>query len=717
MFFNRRKFLKSTIAAGAFLATGVKLNFKAWASEQEKAPVELKYSYCNTCSSHCGLWIHVKNGRAWKVTGNEDHARSRGKLCARAHAGLAWIYDPGRVKTPLKRVGENQFQEISWEQAATEIGDKVQGIIAEHGPQGIVWKHNPRETGVFYGRRFLHALGSNTIMTHNAACNTTLAVGFGETIGRTPGADRNRTDYMMCIGRNYGEGIRTNEATQFMGALARGAKVVCVDPRLSATGALATEWVPIRPGTDLAFVLAMCNVLIKEDLYDKEFIANHTEGFEEFLAVIDEYTPEWAAAITDIDAETIKRLARELAAHAPKALVDPSWKGAFGTNYKNSTETARAVAYINALLGNIGQPGGLSLGASLETGLGNLDSERYPAPAAPTLPRIDGAGITGEYPLSRAQGLPHYVAEKAKQGLIKAWFIRHSNPVRNFPDYEHMRQGLLNSDLVVTIETHMTESALVSDYILPEPSYAEREEVIEQIGNSVSMRTVAVPKVHPETKSLDEIITLLAEKCGVGEYFNFTLDELNNARLAPLGLTTDELRQKGCVNQQTKPNELDTFKFFNQKFVDAGFSGVVQWIEPAVGTRVGADEFFILNGKQGYHSHTATANIPQLAQITKDYNSQRVWINATKAAALGIKDGDWINISSNNEAGRVQVKVTERIHPDAMFIPGGYGNKTPYYELSKQLGGVNPNDLVKYQLEPHIGHAMLQESIVKVSLA
>lgn len=717
MLLSRRTFLKATAAGALVAATNLKLDFEAWATEQEAAEVESKPSFCNVCSSHCGMWIHVKNGRPWRVSGHEEHDRSRGKLCARAHAGLAWIYDNARVKTPLKRVGPEEFEQISWEQASDEIGEKLRTVVANGESRGIFWGHNPRQSGVFYGTRFMHSLNSRTVVTHNAACNTAITCGFNNTMGRTPSSDLRRSRYLLLIGRNYGEGIRTSQATMFAEALSReDAKIVCVDPRLSASAALADEWIPIRPGTDMAFILTMCHVLIKEDLYDKEFIEEHAVGFDRFLETIDQYTPEWAAEITDIDADTIIRIARELAANRPSCFVDPSWKGAFGANYANCTETVRAVAYINALLGSIGQPGGLSIGSGMSPGFGSLDPEVHPVPATPTTPRLDGAGAGEEFPFAPIpQGLPHNIAKRAFDGEVKVGFIRHFNPVRNFPDYDFMKQGFESMEMLVVIETHMTETALCADYILPEPSFAEREEVVENHSNSVAIRTIAIPKVNPETKSLDEIIPLLAEKAGVGQYFNFTLDELNRARLAPLGITLEEMRERGTINVTTSPNSMLPFIFYNEGFAEHGFNGVASWLEPATGYKVEANQFRLLNGKQGYHSHTATANIPQLGQITLDYNSQRLWMNTSRAAELGINNNDWVELTSSLGTVQGQIMVTEKIHPDALFCPGGYGNRTPYFELSARIGGVSPNDLVPVQFEAISGHAMLQEVLVTVN--
>jgi thiosulfate reductase/polysulfide reductase chain A len=565
----------------------------------------------------------------------------------------------------------------------------------------------------------MHSLNSRTLVTHNAACNTAITCGFNNTLGRTPTSDLRRSNYMMLIGRNYGEGIRTSQATQFAEALTReDTKVVCVDPRMSASAALADEWIPIRPGTDLAFVLAMCHVLIRENLYDRAFIEEHAVGFDAFVATIDQYTPEWAAPITDIPAATIRRLAREMAASSPSCFVDPSWKGAFGANYANCTETVRAVAYINALLGSIGRPGGLSIGSSMSPGFGSLDPDRHPVPPVPTTPRLDGAGAGEAFPFAPIpQGLPHNLARNALAGEVRVGFIRHFNPERNFPDFDHMKRGFESMDMLVVLETHMTETALCADYILPECSFAEREEVIENHGNSIAIRTVAVAKVYPETKSLDEIVPLLAQSAGVGQFFNFTLEDLNRARLAPLGITLEEMRERGTINVTTAPNSMLPVRFYNENFVQHGFNGVAGWMAPATGLSLTGNQFRILNVKQGYHSHTATANIPQLGQITLDYNSQRLWMNASRAAALGIADNDWVQLTSSLGTVRGQVMVTERIHPDAIAVPGGYGNRTPFFELSARIGGVSPNDLVPFQLEAISGHAMLQEVIATVTRA
>jgi len=723
---TRRSLIKTGLTTGALLAASPLLDLKRWAEAAAAEPVQQIPSMCNGCSSHCGLVAHVKNGRLWKVTGHPDHNRSKGLLCARAHGAAAWLYDPDRLTQPMKREGDT-FRPIPYEQALDEIAAKLKAVLDKHGPGALFFGHNPRETGVFYGSRFMTALGSPTIMTHNASCNTSLTAGFSALFATTPGADLAKAKYIVLMGRNPAEGIRTAHSNALAKALEAGAKVVAIDPRHSASGALAAEWIPIRPGTDLAMLLALAYVLIKENLYDAKFVAENVTGFDKFAAAVADKTPEWAAPITDVPAETIRRLARELAAAKPNCVIDPSWKGAFGANYINSTDTARACGAVNALLGNLGQPGGLTFSSA--PAFGNLDAAKHPEPKKPTVARADGAGIDGEFPLAPTNGLPHYLMQKAKEGKVKAGIIRHHNPVRNFPDPKHMQDGMKALDLLVVVETHLTETAMMAHYILPEPTFLEREEVIEASPGSkptIAMRVAAVPKLHAETRTFDEIIVGLAKRMGVGQYFNFTLDELNTARLAPLGISLSDMKKKGSITIDTPAAapgmpKLKTasgkVELASAKYAKAGFGEVPGWTPPkTMPDPKNPKSFRLIHGKQGYHSHTATANIPYLLQITKDYDAERLWINAARAKALGIADGDWVMVKSKLAAKKVRAKVTERLHPDAVYLPAGYGSWSPYLKQANGFG-ISMNDFTAYQTEPISGHAMMMEVVVEVEKA
>ncbi|NKE06469.1 molybdopterin-containing oxidoreductase family protein [Mesobacillus selenatarsenatis] len=720
---TRRGFIKASAATAALASAGT-VGFNEWSKNYVKAGANAVVneipSTCNACSSKCGMIGHVKNGRLWKLTGHPDHPYSKGKLCARGHGYATVVYSKDRLTQPLKRIGDNKFEPISWEQAYKEIAQKLNQIIKEHGPQSVALTEDPRASGKFYSPRFINSLGSSNYYTHHVVCSNSRDAGFLHTVGvSSTSADISNAKYIMFIGRSYGDGIRPSSVQSLAAAKDNGAKIVIVDPRLNNTGNLATEWLAIRPGTDLALVLAMSHVLIKENLHDAEFIKNYSIGYEEYAKELKKYTPEWAEGITSIPADAITRIAIDMGKAKPKALIEQSWRGAFGCNYENSTETGRAVAMFNALLGNYQQKGGSIFGG--KPSLGKLDESKHPNPKEPESPK---AG-KNEFPLAyHSHGVATIVAKEALEGKMRAAIYYHSNAALGYGNPKVMKEALSKMDLVVAIDVQMSETAQLAHYVLPEVTYIERDEVIEGLSGKIpgiALRQQMVEKVHPKTKPINEIYTELAKACGVGQYFNFTLDELNEAMLAPTGVTYKQLREKGTImfpNEEITIGEMPKLKtpsgkveFYSETYKEAGFKPIVEWIEPKVSPK--NDSFRLITGKQAIHSHTQTANIPILMQITKDYDLERIWINPVRAKALGIKDGDLVELKSSEATSKIRVKVTERIHPEAIFVPSHYGITSK--DLKTGYGvGFGYMEHVPFDFEKWSGAGNIHEVIVKV---
>jgi len=185
--------------------------------------------------------------------------------------------------------------------------------------------------------------------------------------------------------------------------------------------------------------------------------------------------------------------------------------------------------------------------------------------------------------------------------------------------------------------------------------------------------------------------------------------------LKPLKLTPEDLRQKGTIVLDGKAQELafatesGKVELYCKAFADNGYDAVPVWQPPLA--KAGKNSFVLIHGKQGVMSHTSTANIPGLLQIAKNYNLERIWINAAKAKRLGIKDGDLVEVSSPYASEQVRVKVTERVHPDAAFLPAGYGNLSPWLKTGYGFG-INPNDFSPHRVEAISGHAMMMEVVV-----
>ncbi|WP_048600331.1 molybdopterin-dependent oxidoreductase [Rubeoparvulum massiliense] len=722
---SRRTFLKTSAATTAVVATGT-VGFHEWSqlkAEGEEAPTVITPTTCNGCTSKCGIRLFSKNGRVYRLSGQENHSYSKGKLCARGHGAATWPYSPDRLTQPLKKNENGDFEPISWEQAYEEIGTKLNEIVKKYGGESVVYSENPKTTNTFYSKRFLDAIGSPNYSAHSASCNLSRDIGYEWTVGSTPSSDVAKAKYVLFIGRSYGDGIRPGHLQNLVKAKQNGAKIVLVDPRLNNTAPFASEWLSIRPGTDLAFVLALSHVLVKEDLYDKDFVVENSVGFEEYAKELTKYTPEWAAEITGIPAEKIIEIAHDMAKAKPKAVVDTSWRGAFGCAYINSTETARAVSLYNALLGNIQQDGGSYFGAKPK--LGSLDETKHPKPPKAKGKRFDGAGEAGRYPLvSPGKGMPQAVPDGVKDGTVKAYLVNHINPVRNFPDPAVWIDALKEIELLVVCDIQLSETAELAHYVLPEVSYLERDELVGALSGkkgAVYLRQKAIDIVHPECKPFDEIVVGLANAMGLGQYFNFTLEELNEANIAPLGITMAELREQGTITFEDNKAEMGKMpklktesgkiEFYSKAYEEAGFNAVPQWYPPK--TMPDENSFRLITGKQSIHSHSSTANLESLMQITKDYDLERLWINAERAKALGIKDGDMVEVESDLAKSQVRVKVTERLHPEAVFIPSGYGSFSKGLTIANGVG-FSYNDHAKHDTEPTGGGVMCQEAIVRI---
>jgi len=365
---SRRRLLQgSAISLGA-LATGK----DAFASLLTRATARVPwyrqaqkttYNYCDICPWRCGIVVKSVNGRVSKIDGNPKDPKSRGRLCARGQAGVSFLYDPDRLKQPMLRTGargEGRFRIATWEEALDESAKKLQAIKDRHGPEAVAFLGHT--SGDFWFVDYLpQAWGSpNAAKPSMSLCTSpreeAALLTFGRGIGNHEPVDWEGARCLVLIGTHIGEDARNTMMQDLANARARGAKLIVVDPRFSAAAMKADYWLPNKPGTDTALLLAWMNVLIGENLIDRDFVAKWTVGFEKLTAHVAAFTPEWAAPLTDLPASLIRESARALGQQRPQSVIVP---GRHVTWYGNDTQRMRAVYIVNALLGAYGRPGGL----------------------------------------------------------------------------------------------------------------------------------------------------------------------------------------------------------------------------------------------------------------------------------------------------------------------------------------------------------------------
>jgi thiosulfate reductase/polysulfide reductase chain A len=328
-----------------------------------KGEVKTTYNYCDMCPWCCGIVVKSIGNRVYKIDGNPKDPKSRGRLCARGQAGVSALYDPDRLTQPLIRTGargEGKFKTATWDEALDYSAQKMLAIKEQYGPESIAFfGHTSGDT--WFTDYLAQAFGStNSARPAVSMCTSpreeAALITYGQSIGSREPMDWDATRAVVLIGTHIGEDARNTMMQDLASARANGAKLIVVDPRYSSAAMKADYWLPIKPGTDTALLLAWMNVLIAEQAYDADFVANWTVGFDQLAAHVKTFTPEWAAPITDLPADKIRATALELGRNRPQAAIVP---GRHTVWYGNDTQRMRAVYIVNALLGALGRPGGI----------------------------------------------------------------------------------------------------------------------------------------------------------------------------------------------------------------------------------------------------------------------------------------------------------------------------------------------------------------------
>ncbi|QWR78353.1 molybdopterin-containing oxidoreductase family protein [Candidatus Magnetomonas plexicatena] len=722
---SRRTFLKTAgVAVAATSALSQQSCKKRPKQSSNKSEIKKIATQCQGCGANrCAIYVYVKNGRIWKVEGNPKSNYNLGSVCPRGHGYVHGLYDKYRIKQPLKRTENNTFVPISWEDAFKEIAMKLNLIIMDNGPQSVFWLQYPMANAAL-SFRFMHALGSPNTISHGSTCYVARNAAFNVTYGGLPSGDMKHSRYTIIVGRNPAAGIRLYHLHDLMYAKNNGAKIVVIDPRHSETAVIANDWLPVNPGTDLALLLGLMHVIIDENLYDKEFIENYTVGFDKLEEMIASYPPKWAEKVCDIPKELIYSIAREFAANKPHALVHRGYHGGYGAGYVNSFQTARAIAIINALAGNFEREGGLYM--PLKPELGELKEGGHPSPEFPTAPKADGSGIPGRYPLgSYSDGISHAVPELAMSGDLSAGFIYHTNPLRTNPNPKRVMSGYKKLKLLVTIDTVMSETASISDYVLPESFFLERDDAVDTV-HSLKTGQVSIVQqvVKPmyDTKPLLDILTGLSKWLGIEKYFAFTQDEANALRLKPFGITLDELKREGVMDVGTawtegfKPlkTKSEKIEIYSEKLASLNIDPLPHWIAPLTSPDPNDKHSFrLLHGKQAVQTNVMTFYIPELRELSLRADMIRLWINRSRAESLNIKDGDNVQIESDIGKGVMKVRVTEGLHPSCVWMPSGYGGFSKYLDNAYGVG-LSYNDFLPTYFDPVVGHVMANEIIVRI---
>jgi thiosulfate reductase/polysulfide reductase chain A len=658
------------------------------------------FSLCFMCSVRCPIKVKVKDGHVDWIEGNPHVAGINGSLCPRGSAGISMLYDNQRLQTPLIRVGERgsgNWRKASWGEAIDYVSDRLSSIIEKNGGHSVALCERT-QLATHVSKTFLKAIKSPNHFTHDALCkgsvNTACRSLFGYNDGQI-GINYANTRHIVLYGRNIFESIAVKEVNTLMQALENGAKLTYIDPRVNVTASKAHRYWMIRPGTDLALNYALMHVILKEQLYDAAFIDKYVHGFNELREFVEPYTPEWAADETGIDANQIVDLAREISKDKPSVIFHYGYRGA---NHTNEIYMRRSILMLNTLMGSVEAEGGIFF----KKGPGEVDGKAARKLVSQDFPEIDHPRFdkvgTPDFPLPDpnhgvAQMFPHAVLNEDPYP-IKALIAYRMDPLMSIADTNLTRKALDKLDLLVSIEINYSDMAWYSDVILPESTYLERTDCIQQMNGLKPQMYLRKKAVEPRFDTMEGAMILkkIGEKLGIGSYFPYnSMDDLVNWQLEGTGFTVDDFKEKGFVSygsgqiwwdRDNLPFKTPSRKieFKSSLLEEAGFESFPAY-EPIPSPE--DKNFRLVVGRSAIHTHVSTQNVPYLNELEAE---NVLWINADKARELGIENNALVEVTSACGRGQIKAYVTPFIHPDSVFMLHGFGHGAGRAERSYNKG-------------------------------
>lgn len=759
---SRRAFIKLSGLAGASVVASYILSRSALGSDvpslelvEGEGVITEKWipTSCLNCATCCATRVRVVNGRAVKVTGNPLSKVSEGENCARVHVGLQVLYDPDRVTTPLKRTNpakgkgiDPKWTPISWDQALGEVSERLR-VLREKG--------QPHQLLLLYGlntvsdediiHRFADAYGSPNVVSADGLDNEADKAGEWMADGNyTQSAyDLARTNYILSFGVSILESYKPlARSLRMWGKIRRErpnrAKVVVIDPRYSVTALRADQWLPINPGTDGALAMAIANVIISEGLYDANFIENWTAGFDEYKdLVLNYYHPDLVSATTGIPADTIRQIAREFAQTKPAI----AWRGRGATSWPNGSYSSYAIFCLNALVGSIDVPGGVTYQENPKYRAMPKPAEDDIARGGKTKPRLD-LRKTNQFPA--AEVVTNQVADSILENKpypVEMAIGFNTNFNMSAPGTWRWDEALAKVPYYVHIAPFVNEMAEYADIIMPASTFMEEWAYGHSPpGSGFAEVKIKQPVVEPlyDTKGNIDIVFEIARRLGgtVGQSFAGIGDDAQGFVRYRVGslMPWEEFREQGVwvgpAYQYYKYDRI--FHTPSRKFEFR--SGNLEVLLKKTGQGIDRltclphhEEVKFLGDSNTYplllstyqpllNIENGSQNYPWAQEMFLVMHGMGwtnfVEMNRRTAQAMGIKDGDMVWVESPFSKIKARARVFEGIHPQVVSIASGQGHYA-YGRWAKGMG-VNPNEIIGVDYDRLSGQSAFFNTRVRV---
>ncbi|GAC1432662.1 MAG: molybdopterin oxidoreductase family protein [Terriglobales bacterium] len=706
------------------------------------------------CPDACGVLITVEDGRATKIQGDPEHPVTRGFLCGKVAKYLDRVYSPDRVLYPMKRVAPKgpqardagvaqAFQRITWDQALNEITLRYKNIIADFGNEAILPYSYGGTLGVLNGasmdRRFFHRLGASQL--ERTICSSAGEAGLLSVIGKQLGTEPEQfaqSRYIIAWASN----IHANNVHlwPFISEARRnGAKLVVIDPYKTRTAACADWYLPINPGSDAALALGMMHVIIRDNLYDEDYVARHTVGFEQLREKVQQYPPNRVAHWTGIKSADIEQLGHEYATTRPAVIrvnygVQRSENGGMAT---------RAITMLPCITGSWKEVGG---GLQLSTsGCYQLNQR--------AMKRTDLMEKTLGRPARTVNMVELGHALKTLDNPpVKALFVYNSNPAAVCPNHNDVIRGLKRPDLFTVVhEQFFTDTTDYADIVLPATTFFEHKDLQTSYGHYYLQMSQQAIEPLGECRSNVELFRSLAERMGFeDECFRESIDEMMDSALATpnprmKGIDRKKLETQGHVRLNFKnvngthaePRDIVSAnqppapflpfaegnfgapsgkaELYSESLKAQGLDPVVQFVPPSESRHgTGAKNFPLemLARKADNFLNTTFSNVPSVQQMEE---LGLLEMNVQDAKARGIIDGDQVRVFNSRGDIVLKARVDGKVQPGvvsahlfwAKFTPGSrninvltsekltdMGNSATFYSVLVDVGLFQPTSRV-----------------------
>lgn len=623
---------------------------------------------CGICQIGCGALVHLANGRPVKIEGDPLHPLNKGKLCQKGYASLEYLYHPARLTKPFRRVGargQGKWTSIEWDEALAMVAGRFTEHKKTFGPESVAFLRGAAK-GLqdSYLTRFANALGSPNISSMAHVCFIPRHAASMITYGFHAIPDLDHPPRTIIV---WGENISDtlfHVYERVRDAVRKGAALIAVDPGSNRVTREARMVVRPRPGTDLHLILAVLNVIITEDLFDKNFVEQYTTGFQELADHVSAYTPEQVSEVTWVPADAIVRLARTYALDKPSAI---QWGNGIDHGPDNF-QTARAICILRAITGNLGIPGGDVQWTNpplTERGSAEFSLHERISPEARAKRIMGGNTLLPNQFYALPQALIEAMITDAPYP-IKSCYIQGCNPLLTYPNPQKVRRALEAVDFLAVSDMFMTPTASLADVVLPVTTYLEFDSIVTApYSLAVASVQQKVARVG-ECRSDYEILKGLADRLDLADIFWPTEEECLDFILSPSRITFAQLRDTAVLEgrkvyrddvRNTFPTPSGKVEIHSARLESWGFPPLPK---PCTGTEVNTTDvtqegypLIFTSTKVGPYRHSGGR---QIAPLRKAHPSPRVLIHPDTARASGISEGELVTIET--EHGRIVQKAS-----------------------------------------------------------